>query len=326
MYAECQCFQKLRLLLLFFCGRHATIIMKFYEGEKFMSNPSPLRYPGGKNRLARFIGLVIQNLNLQNCTYVEPFAGGAGVAISLLLNGTVDNIIINDYDKAIYSFWRAIKQEPDALITRIENTPITIEEWHRQKDIYSSATSYSLDLAFATLFLNRTNRSGLLNAGPIGGYSQAGEWKLDVRFDKETLITKINSIAEHRKNITVYNKEIISLLRNYAPSFGKNVFFYFDPPYYNKGQKLYKNFFSHQDHLRIHDVITQEIAAPWIITYDDVDEIASLYDEFSIRKFDLTYSAANKGRSSELMIFSDIHSCPTQKQLFNNKITINLRA
>ena len=165
-----------------------------------------------------------------------------------------------------------------------------------------------------------------MNAGPIGGYSQAGEWKLDVRFDKETLITKINSIAEHRKNITVYNKEIISLLRNYAPSFGKNVFFYFDPPYYNKGQKLYKNFFSHQDHLRIHDVITQEIAAPWIITYDDVDEIASLYDEFSIRKFDLTYSAANKGRSSELMIFSDIHSCPTQKQLFNNKITINLRA
>lgn len=144
-----------------------------------MPNPSPLRYPGGKNRLASFIGLVIQNLNLQNCTYVEPFAGGAGVALSLLLNGTVDNIIINDYDKAIYSFWRAIKKEPDALISRIEDTPVTIEEWHRQKDVYSSATSYSLDLAFATLFLNRTNRSGILNAGPIGGYSQAGEWKLD---------------------------------------------------------------------------------------------------------------------------------------------------
>ena len=290
-----------------------------------MPNPSPLRYPGGKNRLASFIGLVIQNLNLQNCTYVEPFAGGAGVALSLLLNGTVDNIIINDYDKAIYSFWRAIKQEPDALISRIEDTPVTIEEWHRQKDVYSSATSYSLDLAFATLFLNRTNRSGILNAGPIGGYSQAGEWKLDVRFDKEALIAKIGAIAEHRQNITIYNKDIISLLRNYAPGFGDNVFFYFDPPYYNKGQKLYKNFFSHQDHQRIRDVIAHEIAAPWIVTYDDVEEIAGLYADFAMRRFDLTYSAANKGTASELMIFSDIHSCPTQKQLNDNKITINLR-
>lgn len=290
-----------------------------------MPNPSPLRYPGGKNRLAGFISLVIQNLNLPNCTYVEPFAGGAGVALSLLLNGTVDNIIINDYDKAIYSFWRAIKYEPDALIDRIEETPITIEEWHRQKRIYTLATSYSLDLAFATLFLNRTNRSGILNAGPIGGYSQSGEWKLNVRFDKEALIAKITAIAKYRKNITVYNKDIISLLRNYAPGFGDNVFFYFDPPYYNKGQKLYKNFFSHQDHQRIHDVIAQEIATPWIITYDDVDEIADLYADFAMRRFDLTYSAANKGTASELMFFSDIHSCPTQRQLADNKITINLR-
>ena len=123
-----------------------------------MPNPSPLRYPGGKNRLAGFISLVIQNLNLPNCTYVEPFAGGAGVALSLLLNGTVNNIVINDYDKAIYSFWRAVKQEPGALIKRIEDTPVTIEEWHRQRHIYATETSYSLDLAFATLFLNRTNR------------------------------------------------------------------------------------------------------------------------------------------------------------------------
>lgn len=290
-----------------------------------MPNPSPLRYPGGKNRLAGFISLVIQNLNLPNCTYVEPFAGGAGVALSLLLEGTVNNIVINDYDKAIYSFWRAVKQEPASLIKRIENTPVTIEEWHRQKHIYTTETSYSLDLAFATLFLNRTNRSGILNAGPIGGYSQSGDWKIDVRFDKDALIAKISAIAEHRQNITVYNKDIISLLRNYAPGFGDNVFFYFDPPYYNKGQKLYKNFFNHQDHQRIRDVIVHEITAPWITTYDDVEEIANLYAGFAMRRFDLTYSAANKGTASELMIFSDVRSCPTPEQLTDNKITINLR-
>lgn len=290
-----------------------------------MSNPSPLRYPGGKSRLSGFISLVIQNLNIQGCTYVEPFAGGAGVALSLLLNGTVDNIVINDYDKAIYSFWRAVKQEPEALIERIYNTEVTIDEWHRQKAIYLTSTTYSLDLAFATLFLNRTNRSGILNAGPIGGYSQAGEWKIDVRFDKTVIIEKIRKIAKYKDNITVYNKDIISLLRNYSPRFGNNVFYYFDPPYYNKGQQLYKNFFEPRDHIRIHDVITNEINSPWIITYDDVTEIANLYNEYTIRKFDLTYSAANKGKASELMIFSDLNICPSQHQLNNNKIAINLR-
>ena len=215
-----------------------------------MPNPSPLRYPGGKNRLAGFIRLVIQNLNMPNCTYVEPFAGGAGVALSLLLDNTVDRIVINDYDKAIYSFWRAVKQEPASLIDLIQSTPVTIDEWYRQKEIYSTSTSYSLDLAFATLFLNRTNRSGILNAGPIGGYAQDGEWRLDVRFDKEALITKIELISRERERISVYNKDIISLLRNYAPRLGDRLFFYFDPPYYNKGQKLYKNFFTPQDHRR----------------------------------------------------------------------------
>jgi len=288
-------------------------------------NFSPLRYPGGKNRISGFIKVAIQNLNVKNCTYIEPFAGGASVALSLLLDGTVDNIVINDYDKAIYSFWRAIKQEPDRLIKRIENTPITIEEWKKQKAIYSTSTSYSLDLAFATMFLNRTNRSGILTAGPIGGYSQDGDWKLDVRFNRESLVAKIKDISRHRHNIFVYNKDIISLLRNYIPRFGKDIFIYFDPPYYNKGQKLYKNFFTPSDHQRIRNVITQEITTPWIITYDDVKAICDLYSAYDIRKFDLTYSAANKGTATELMIFSNNQFSPTEEQMTEQGIHINFR-
>lgn len=290
-----------------------------------MSNPSPLRYPGGKNRLADFIRLVIQNADLKDCTYIEPFAGGAGVALSLLLDNTVDTIVINDSDKAIYSFWRSIKEEPEALIQLIYDTPITIDEWHRQKEIYVSSTSYSLEYAFATLFLNRTNRSGILNAGPIGGYAQSGYWKLDVRYDKPSLISKIQAISENKKRIRIYNKDIISLLRNYTSQMQGNLFFYFDPPYYNKGQRLYKNFFSPADHKRIYDVISQEITSPWIITYDDVPQIADIYKNFGLRHFDLTYSAANKGSASELMIFSDIKLCPTSEQLIKNDIHINLR-
>lgn len=290
-----------------------------------MPNPSPLRYPGGKNRLSGFIKLAIQNLDIPDCTYIEPFAGGAGVALSLLLDGVVENIVINDFDKAIYSFWRAVKQDPHGLIDKIERTPITIDEWYRQKEVYYTSSAYSLEFAFATLFLNRTNRSGILNAGPIGGYAQAGDWKLDVRFDRAALISKIELISEHRKNIIVYNKDIISLLRNYVPRYGQHAFVYFDPPYYNKGQKLYKNFLTHSDHQRIRDVIVNEINVPWIMTYDDVSEISSLYAEYATRKFDLTYSAANKGIASELMIFSDIAFCPTERQLSDNKVTVSFK-
>lgn len=290
-----------------------------------MQNLSPLRYPGGKSKLADFIGLTIQNLNMPNCTYIEPFAGGAGVALSLLLNGIVERIVINDLDKAIYSFWRALKQESFRLIEKIENTPITMDEWYKQKQIYSSSTTYSLDLAFATLFLNRTNRSGILTAGPIGGYAQAGEWKLDVRFNKASLIKKIEMLSAQKGNITVYNKDIISLINNYIPRFGTNTFIYFDPPYYNKGQKLYKNFLTPCDHQKIHDAIVQNVHVPWIITYDDVPEICNLYAPYTIREFDLIYSAANKGKASELMIFSDDFLCPTQEQLLDHQISISFR-
>ena len=238
-----------------------------------MGNPSPLRYPGGKYRLSPFVRLAINNLNIQNCTYIEPFAGGAGVALSLLLDGTANRIVINDYDKAIYSLWRAIKNEPHALIRLIKNTPVDINEWNKAKNIYSTATSYSLELAFATLFLNRTNRSGILNAGPIGGKKQDGDWKLDVRFDKTAIIEKIEKIASHKDSITIYNKDIISLLHNYVPNLGNNVFIYFDPPYFKKGQKLYKNFFDPKDHQTIRDVIMNEITSPWILTYDRKDSI-----------------------------------------------------
>lgn len=290
-----------------------------------MYNPSPLRYPGGKNRLSGFIKLAIENLGMQDCTYVEPFAGGAGVALSLLLDGTVSRIVINDYDKAVYSFWRAVKEDSKSLIRLIEATPITINEWYKQKNVYLNSTTYSAELAFATLFLNRTNRSGILNAGPIGGYSQEGDWTLDVRFNKEVIIKKIESIAAEKDRIKVYNKDIISLLQNYASSFGDNAFYYFDPPYYNKGQKLYKNFFTPDDHQRIYSVITESIKSPWIITYDDVNEIAEMYSAYEMRHFDLTYSAANKGTASELMFFSDIGFCPSQQQLNDSKIKINLR-
>ena len=287
---------------------------------------SPLRYPGGKGKLAPFMGLMINKMNIKNGTYIEPFAGGAGVALMLLMEGYVDDIVINDYDKAIYSVWRAIISESENLVDRILDTPVNIDEWKKQKEIYVEQNKkYSLDLAFATFFLNRTNRSGILKGGPIGGFEQTGNYGIDARYNAEKLVERIRAIAKYKKHIKVYNKEIVSFIENVLPNYGQNSLTYFDPPYSNKGPELYKNFFDKEDHAKIAQLILNGVPGNWIITYDDTPEIIELYKQQCIRRYDLNYSAANTGKSSEVMVFNDNKFCPTNQELLNQGININLR-
>lgn len=287
---------------------------------------SPLRYPGGKGKLAPFMGLMINKMNIKNGTYIEPFAGGAGVALMLLMEGYVDDIVINDYDKAIYSVWRAIISESENLVDRILDTPVNIDEWKKQKEIYVEQNKkYSLDLAFATFFLNRTNRSGILKGGPIGGFEQTGNYGIDARYNAEKLVDRIRAIAKYKKHIKVYNKEIVSFIENVLPNYGQNSLTYFDPPYFNKGPELYKNFFDKKDHAKIAQLILNGVPGNWIITYDDTPEIIELYKQQCIRRYDLNYSAANTGKSSEVIVFNDNKFCPTNQELLNQEININLR-
>lgn len=287
---------------------------------------SPLRYPGGKGKLAPFMGLMINKMNIKNGTYIEPFVGGAGVALMLLMEGYVDDIVINDYDKAIYSVWRAIISESENLVDRILDTPVNIDEWKKQKEIYVEQNKkYSLDLAFATFFLNRTNRSGILKGGPIGGFEQTGNYGIDARYNVEKLVERIRAIAKYKKHIKVYNKEIVSFIENVLPNYGQNSLTYFDPPYFNKGPELYKNFFDKKDHAKIAQLILNGVPGNWIITYDDTPEIINLYKQQCVRRYDLNYSAANTGKSSEVIVFNDNKFCPTNQELLNQGININLR-
>lgn len=180
-----------------------------------MGNYSPLRYPGGKSALYPAISGIIKSNKMDHCIYVEPFAGGANIAWSLLIDGVVDFIIINDADRAVYSFWRAITESTHWFIEKVESVPVTVEEWHKQRAILQGAKRYSKELGFAMFFLNRTNRSGILDAGPIGGYDQSGTYKIDCRFNKEVLIKKISKIAECKNSVRIYNQDISAFLEDF---------------------------------------------------------------------------------------------------------------
>lgn len=268
-----------------------------------MTNLSPLRYPGGKNKIYDKV-LEIMKPH-KPTTYVEPFAGGASLPLRLLYNKEVDKIIINDYDKSVYAFWYAVLNHTDELIELIKNEPITIENWHKHKAImkYKENEPNLLKLGFSMLYLNRTNRSGILNAGVIGGLKQDGNYKLDCRFNKGKIIEKIKLIGEMRDNIGLYNLDVNELIEKVIP---KDSFTFFDPPYYHKGKSLYPEFFSESDHITLRDTIEKcMMDKNWIITYDNADEIKNLYLNYVIEEFSMHHSAANKGQTTEIMIYSN---------------------
>lgn len=287
---------------------------------------SPLRYPGGKGKITPLIQLLIKQQNNIN-TYIEPFAGGAGVAIELLENNIVERIVINDFDKRIASFWKAVLENPERFVYQIMNVPLTMDEWNRQRDIcWNQANGYSFELGFATFYMNRTNRSGIIKGGVIGGKEQAGNWRLDARFNREKLARRVERIAERKKDICVYSQEIGTFLKRYISKYEENAFVYFDPPYFDKGKQLYMNYFQFDDHVRIKDAIKEKVKSSWVITYDDSADILKIYDGYSVRKFDLNYSAANVRRASELIIFKNRELIPSKEELAANGININLRA
>jgi DNA adenine methylase len=264
---------------------------------------SPLRYPGGKTFLFPFFDKVMKGNQLKNTTYVEPFAGGAGAALALLFLEKVDSIVINDYDRAIYSFWKSAIHHTEKFIDKVCLTPVTIEEWRKQKEIYNNPKSKQFDLGFATFFLNRTNISGILNGGPIGGVNQTGKWKIDARFNKEKLIEKIIQLSSYKNRIFVYNKDGVDLINEYLNK--KNVFIYLDPPYYEKGATLYLKHYQKSDHKTLADQLNKNPDSFWLLTYDNKKEIRSLYENRRIINFSLNYNAYKSRVGKEIMVVSD---------------------
>ncbi|HBI6208325.1 TPA: DNA adenine methylase [Listeria monocytogenes] len=270
---------------------------------------SPLRYPGGKTQLTSFVRNLLITNNIVEGTYIEPFAGGAGVAIQLLLDGDVNSIVINDYDKSIYSIWYSILNNTEKFISLISNTPITIDEWHKQKAIYlrNKNRQNSLEGAFATFFLNRTNVSGIISGGPIGGMNQTGKYKIDCRFNKVDLIRKIRLISDRRENITLYRKDALELIdiinENYDTD---STLIFFDPPYYVQGKNLYLSFYSNNSHKKLFEKIGILNDFYWITTYDYAPQISEIYHNVDQKyEYELSYSVNKKRKAKEFMFASE---------------------
>lgn len=272
---------------------------------------SPLRYPGGKNKLSAFIAKICIDNNIDG-HYVEPYSGGASVALFLLLEGFVNEITINDRDRSIYAFWHSVLNKTDQLCELIENAELTIEEWRKQKEVQANKKSSNLlELGFSTFYLNRTNRSGIINAGVMGGIEQNGNYLMDCRFNKEDLIQRIKNIAKHKKRIRLYRKDAIKLIdKIQKEAKNDNIVFYFDPPYYLKASTLYMNHYEDKNHKKVSDKIKSIENIKWIVSYDNVPEIQKLYSDCQKKEFSFKHTAYQSRVGKEILFFSNNVSQP----------------
>lgn len=284
---------------------------------------SVFRYPGGKTQLYSFVHHLLK-INSITDIYIEPFAGGAGIPLKLLIDNRINTVWINDYDKAIYSVWDTILNDPVALISLIESVPFdyhsghkispefSISFWKKQKDIYLNNKNHqhSIELAFSTLFLNRTNTSGIITAGPLGGFKQNRKTQIYARFNKETLINKINLIHSFKSQIKLTRLNTLDMIPKIRNSVDpKNSFIFFDPPYFEQGKELYYSSFNEQGHKELANGILSLKQYHWITTYDTAPQIQEDYTMVKQKyEYSLNYSANNKnrGKTAEFMFASPV--------------------
>jgi len=264
---------------------------------------SPLRYPGGKAALAGLFADLIADLGIVSPVYVEPYAGGAGAGVALLRQGLVHRLVINDFDPAVHAFWRSITEQNADFVELVRTAPLTIDEWKRQREIYRGGdVSDTLTLGFAFFYLNRTNRSGVLRGGVIGGLAQAGQYKIDARFNRQTLSERILALGALADRIAVSDLDGRTVIRKYAHD--PSVFMYIDPPYVQAGSKLYLNAFDVYDHQALARIVNEVELAHWLMTYDVAPLIQRLYAHHFQSRYELNYSARHPGFTDELMIAS----------------------
>ena len=269
-----------------------------------MNSNTPLRYPGGKGRLTDFIKLVFEQNSLLDGHYIEPYAGGAGIAVNLLLLEYASTIHLNDIDKSIFAFWHSVLNSTNDLCKMICDVRVNMTEWRRQKAIQRDRNNRGLlELGFSTFFLNRTNRSGIITGGVIGGKNQDGPWKLDARFTKKELCRRIEKIAFYRSRIRLYNLDATALITDVLPSLPEKSLVYLDPPYYFKANDLYQNHYTHDDHVAIAKLVKTKIKVPWIVSYDNTPEVTTLYRSFPSITYGMSYSAGDQHKGSEAMFF-----------------------
>lgn len=305
--------------------REGTKIVQPSRRKNQISVLSPLRYPGGKRRLSLYIEEVLKLNKIHPKLLVEPFAGGASVSLHLLSNGAVEKIVLGEKDPLVAAFWKTALFETDWFIEQIEEMPVTIDQWHKYKRNTPTTTK---EKALTCLFLNRTSFSGILHkgAGPIGGLEQRSEYTIDCRFPKDRLIRRLEVLKGLREKVLFVKegdwKLTVETVMEDDSYCAKDVFYYLDPPFYHKANKLYNFCFTNADHIDLCHFLGEVKDSHWLVSYDPAKEILDMckYNGYSTNTVGVLYTPSNTStRKATEIIITNLEHLPNMTQLYNTK-------
>lgn len=267
---------------------------------------SPFRYPGGKGFLTPFLADEIsRRFGDIKPSYAEPYCGGAGAATNLLLSGSVERLLLNDADHRVYSAWKAMLSETERFLERVATAKVNLETWHDCiEKLHSKPDAvYDFNTGFAAFFINRTSRSGvLLGSGPIGGYSQEGNWKIDARFNREALSNRIQRLGDRRENIVLSCQDGLSFCKELEmKQVLAKTFLFVDPPYIEAGGRLYYDGMTEAKHDALANWLRSDSAPHWLLTYDDHPLVRENYEGLPEHKIQVQYSLARRRAEKELL-------------------------
>lgn len=274
---------------------------------------SPLRYPGGKRRFARYVAEVIRLNSLQPKVFVEPFAGGASVSLRLLNDGVVEAVALGERDPLVASFWKVLFDDTDWLIEQIERIEVSVAKWRYFRD--TSFHSHR-ERALACFFLNRTSFGGMLGKPtPIGGYAQESKYKIDDGFNVGALVKRIRQVAAFRERVRLVNhgdwRDTIKKVQSWGHK-DEEVFYYLDPPFCETSAHVYRYHFEAADHEALRDRL-MHLRQPWLLSYDPAPAIQELYANSGLveDRTDILYTLSRtRNRAAQEMILTNLLNLP----------------
>lgn len=286
--------QDSRRLLLLLEDRENSHQMEPFTKTSLHKRLSPLRYPGGKSKVIDqiYARLIPEKLE----TFVELFAGGASLGLSLLDAGKIKNLILNDLAPLVHNFWNVVLREPEVLIRYIRNDLPDMDRYWRAKanikEAYPAEGQPDADLAYDFLLLNRLSFGGILSANPICGRNGSDE-DLRQRWNPESLVKRIEHIVGMRDHITLYRQSAESLFLEQIGWYPERTTIFVDPPYTTAGKLLYGMTFQ-DGHRDLADALN-EFFRCWpgpdiIITYDDSPMVRELYPYATVEKLQTCWS------------------------------------
>ncbi len=280
---------------------------------------SPFRYPGGKTWLVPYVRQWINSLTSKPLEFVEPFAGGGIVGLSVLFDQMTERLTLVELDKQVASVWKAILSEQGKeLASRILTFDLTRENVITE---LKREPLNELDLAFQTIIRNRVQRGGIM--APGAGLIKNGENGNGIRsrWYPKTLFNRITDIRNKRHLIRFEQCDALSFITKHIEQ--PEWVWFIDPPYTVAGRRLYTH--SEIDHAELFAKVAK-VCGDFLMTYDDVEPIRKLAAKFGFDIYKIPMKNTHHNVMFELLIGRDLGWARRPLQFAKNALLKSIEA